>query len=78
MPLAVFFPEGRVLCLKSEESNGLRLECKPVRIVAMTANAMQGDRERCITAGMDDHIVEPLDLEDLKRVLETSIGIQIT
>jgi len=51
-------------------SNRGSLECKPVRIVAMTANAMQGDRERCIAAGMDDHIVKPLDFEDLKRVLE--------
>ena len=51
-------------------SNRGSSECKPVRIVAMTANAMQGDRERCIAAGMDDHIVKPLDFEDLKRVLE--------
>jgi len=44
-------------------------ECKPVRIVAMTANAMQGDRERCMAAGMDDHIAKPLDFDDLHRVL---------
>jgi CheY-like chemotaxis protein len=38
-------------------------------IIAMTANAMQGDKEKCIEAGMDDYISKPLRLEDLLRVL---------
>ncbi|NEX18319.1 MAG: histidine kinase [Halochromatium sp.] len=42
---------------------------RPV-IVALTANAMQGDRERCIAAGMDDYIAKPLKLEQLSRCLE--------
>ncbi len=44
-------------------------ECQAVRIVAVTASAMPGDRERCIAAGMDDHIAKPLDFDELKRVL---------
>jgi CheY-like chemotaxis protein len=41
-------------------------------IVALTANAMQGDRERCLAAGMDDYITKPLARADLARVLDAS------
>jgi CheY-like chemotaxis protein/HPt (histidine-containing phosphotransfer) domain-containing protein len=40
------------------------------RIVAMTAEAMAGDREACLGAGMDDYIVKPVKLEELRRALE--------
>jgi two-component system sensor histidine kinase/response regulator len=39
-------------------------------IVAMTANAMPGDRERCLAAGMNDHITKPIDPDELFRVLK--------
>ena len=41
---------------------------KQIPIIAMTANAMQGDRERSIEAGMDDHITKPL---NTRHLLET-------
>jgi two-component system sensor histidine kinase/response regulator len=45
-----------------------------VRIIAMTANAMQGDRETCLEAGMDDYVSKPITPEVLRLALQRAIA----
>jgi len=52
----------------------LRKEEKQPVILALTANAMPGDRERCIAAGMNDHLAKPVRLEELQAMILRYFG----
>jgi HPt (histidine-containing phosphotransfer) domain-containing protein len=43
-------------------------------VVAMTANAMQGDRDRCLAAGMDDYLAKPYSMQALQQTLGRWLG----
>ncbi len=50
------------------------LDKQPLPIVAMTANVMSGDRERCLEVGMDDYIGKPVQRDQLASVLKKWLG----
>ena len=65
MPVMDGFEATR--CLREFESNVAK---PPVPVIAMTANVMQGDKELCLEAGMDDYLGKPVKLDQLSEKLQ--------
>ncbi len=63
---------GATRAIREREGDGARLA-----IVAMTANAMEGDRERCLEAGMDDYLEKPVTPVRLKATLAKWLGASL-
>ncbi|MBU1473414.1 MAG: response regulator [Acidobacteria bacterium] len=64
MPVLDGFEATAVIREEEKESGG------HIPIIAMTAHAMKGYRERCVAAGLDDYISKPLNGEDLEELIE--------
>ena len=64
MPDVDGFEASRLIRVMEQKSKG------HIPIIAMTANAIQGDREACLAAGMDDYISKPVILETLRGALD--------
>ncbi|WP_299404991.1 response regulator [Acaryochloris sp. IP29b_bin.148] len=63
--------DGLTAARQIQESGAL--ETRPY-VIALTANAMQGDREKCLEAGMQDYVSKPIRSEELKLALERYIA----
>lgn len=51
-------------------------QVQSVSIIAMTANAMEGDRERCLQAGMNDYVAKPLKARDLYDAIDRCLDVR--
>lgn len=59
-------PAGGGLC---PENGDKQHQLRSIPVIAMTASAIQGDKEKCHDAGMDDYLAKPVEKEKLEKML---------
>ncbi len=74
MPVMDGFATTRFI--RQAQASGMPGFPSVLRIIAMTANAMSGDREACLAAGMDDYLSKPVRLEALREMLTRYLTIE--
>jgi signal transduction histidine kinase/DNA-binding response OmpR family regulator/HPt (histidine-containing phosphotransfer) domain-containing protein len=66
--------DGYTAATEIRRLEALKKRSTRMPIVALTAHALQGDREKCMAAGMDDYLTKPLQMSELQRALELWMG----
>ena len=56
-------------CTRKLRQSNSGVKNPSIPVIAMTAHAMVGDREKCIQAGMNDYISKPIDMESVAKVI---------